>query len=109
MRPLTTIAIVAAAAAMATAAFAETAPRLSDSQFIKANRCRGLIGSPALGGGDVTALDALLKAQKQGRSDYIRNKADEARSDAERSARGAGDQGKASLSVERDSCKAFAS
>jgi len=58
------------------------ADRLSDSQFVKAAHCRGLAS-----GDDATSLDALIKAQKRGRSDHILDRAYNARADAERLAR----------------------
>ncbi|MDQ0466715.1 hypothetical protein QO010_004511 [Caulobacter ginsengisoli] len=99
MRILTTALLVAASAAsLATAAYAEAA-RFNDAQFIKAARCRGLAGAPGLGG-DKAAFDAVLKAQRQGRETYTRDRADAARSDAEHQARNASDAEKQALSAE---------
>ena len=99
MRILTTGLLVAASmASIATASYAETA-RFTDGQFIKVFRCRGLAGSPGLGG-DKAAYDAVIKVQRQGRADYIRDRADQARADAERQVRGAGDSEKQALAEE---------
>lgn len=76
-----TIAAAALAAAAAVPAVAADA-RLTDSQFVKAAHCRGLAS-----GDDATSLDALIKAQKRGRSDHILDRAYNARADAERLAR----------------------
>ncbi len=99
MRILTTVMLVAASAAsMATAAYADTV-RFNDAQFIKVSRCRGLAGSPGLGG-DKAAYDAVIKAQRQGRETYTRDRADQARSDAEHQARNANDSEKQALTAE---------
>jgi hypothetical protein len=99
MRILTTALLVAASAAsLATAAYAETA-RFNDAQFIRVSRCRGLAGSPGLGG-DKAAFDAVIKAQRQGRETYTLDRADTARSNAEHQARVADDAGKQALSAE---------
>ncbi|HZZ37395.1 MAG TPA: hypothetical protein VFE03_16855 [Caulobacteraceae bacterium] len=93
--------IIAAALAAATASVAAPA-RLSDVQYLKAARCEALITSPALGGGDGAAIKALIKAQRQGRMDYIYDKADQMRAEAASQARRAGEEQKARLVAERD-------
>jgi hypothetical protein len=99
--------IIAAALAAATAGVAAPA-RLSDVQYLKAARCEALITSPALGGGDGAAIKALLKSQRQGRADYISEKADEVRAEADHQARRAGEEQKATLIAERDgACRAL--
>lgn len=99
MRILTTAVLIAASvASVATASYAETA-RFTDAQFIKVSRCRGLAGSPTLGG-DKAAYDAVIKVQRQGRDTYIRDRADQARSAAEHQARNAGDGEKQALAEE---------
>jgi len=96
MRILTTaIVLAAAAAASSTAAFA--ADRLSDGQFIKASYCRGLIADDAA----AANLDALLKANKRGRMDFIVDRASSARDDGARHLRkAAGEGGKAEIARE---------
>jgi hypothetical protein len=81
MRILTISAAVMMAAAGAAPAFAADA-RLSDSQFVKAAHRRGLATGEA-----AATFDALLKAQKRGRSDHIIDRAHDARGDGERLAR----------------------
>lgn len=73
-----TVAIVLAATAASTAAFA--GDRLSDTQFVKASYCRGLVADEASAAG----LDALLKANERGRAPFIADRAKEARGDARR-------------------------
>ena len=81
MRILTITAAAAVLVAASTTAFAAEA-RLSDSQFIKAAKCR------AVATGDQAArLDTLIKTQKRGRSVHIVDEAFNARTDAERLAR----------------------
>lgn len=99
MRIATGLFILAATTATATAAFAEA--RLSDAEYIKAARCRGLAGSENLGVMDTASLDAMLKAQGRGRVGFIIDKADEARETAERAARRAGPEGKPGLLAQR--------
>ncbi len=99
MRVLTTALILAACASTAgTAAFAETA-RLSVAQFIQAARCRGLAAASDLGG-DKAAFDAVIKVQRQGRETYTRDRAETARSEAEREARKAKDTERQALAEE---------
>lgn len=99
MRILTTTLLAAASiASVATAGYAQTA-RFTDAQFIKVSRCRGLAGSPGLGG-DKALYDAVIKAQRQGRETYTRDRADMARADAEHQARGANDTEKQALTAE---------
>lgn len=81
MRVLTIAAVALTAAAATTTAFAAEG-RLTDSQYIKASHCRGLASGEA-----AAKFDALLKAQKRGRSDHIIDKAYSARDDGARLAR----------------------
>lgn len=101
-----TAAVIAATAMSgltATAAFAAEG-RLSDSQFIKAARCAGLAGA------DAGKFDALVKANKRGRADFVLDKAMTARSDAARAARSAREGGKAEIAAElAGPCAALAS
>ena len=100
-----------------TAAFAVTAgatcvaaapERLTDVQFISANRCLGLMSSKALGTPDAEALRKLLKDQNGGRDAYIYEKADQAREDAQAEAARGGAERTARLVAERDGfCRTF--
>lgn len=94
-----TAAVLAATAATAAQA---AAPRLTDASYLQAERCRGLIGSKALGEIDTTSIDAFIKDQSRGRVSYIVDRGESARADAEREARKAGPDAKAKLIAERD-------
>lgn len=99
---------VGVALALVAASPALAAPRLTDSQFVQASRCRALAKAPSLGVGDVAAFDALIKAQRQGRADYIIDKASDAVSTAGGQARRADEAVKADLIAERDGpCQAL--
>jgi len=94
-----TAAIIAATAVSgltATAAFAAEG-RLSDSQFIKAARCAGLAS-----GADAEAakFNALVKANKRGRADFVVDKAMAAKSDGARAARSTREGGQAGIAAE---------
>jgi hypothetical protein len=99
-----TAAVILATAAVSTAALAQT-DRLTDSQFIAANHCRGLIR-----GADAAALDATIKANASGRVGVVLDRATVARKAAARKARKAnGPGGKAELARElAGPCAAFA-
>lgn len=92
MRIITAAVILATAASASTAAFAQA--RLTDTQFIKAARCAGLAGE------DASRFEALVKANKRGRAEYIADKAMAAKNDAQREARQAGEGGKAQIQAE---------
>lgn len=96
----TRLVIVALVAVAASPAFA--APRLTDSEFIQASRCRALAKAPSLGAGEAAAFDALIKAQRQGRADYIVERAASSVSKASGQARRADETVKADLIAERD-------
>jgi hypothetical protein len=89
---LTAVVLTAAAATATAPAFAADG-RLTDGQFVRAAHCRGLAS-----GDDAATLDALLKVQKRGRSDHIIDRAYNARTDAERLARGDASAAQATLS-----------
>jgi hypothetical protein len=76
--------------------------RLSDTQFIAANRCLGLLSSKALTTPDVAAMRQLVKEQSWGRDGYIYDKADEARDTGLRDASRGGAEKSLSLVAERD-------
>lgn len=101
-----TIAAVCASAAAASAAPA----RISDVQFIAANRCLGIESTKALGTPDVDALRQLVKNQDWGRAAFIYDKADQAREDGQREASRSGAENNVRLTSERDSvCRALVS
>ncbi len=93
------------ALAGATAVSAQPAERLSDSQFVKAARCKGLAKADGV---DTKGVDAVIKANKRGRADWIVDKAMNAQDDAQVEASKAGDTRKAELIAERNgACQAF--
>jgi hypothetical protein len=99
-----TIAVACASAAVALA----SPTRLSDVQFIAANRCLGIEGAKAFAGSDADALRQLVKSQQWGRAAYINDKADQARDDGAREASHAGAETNVRLTSERDGvCRAL--
>jgi hypothetical protein len=99
------------AAACASAAVAVAAPaRLTDVQFIAANRCLGIESAKTFAGPDADALRQLIKGQQWGRDSFIYDKADQARDDGERDASRSGAENNVRLTSERDGvCRALAS
>jgi len=107
MRTTTVAALIAAVCAAAAPALAEQPSRLSDAQFVEANRCLGLMTSKTLSTPDAAAMQQLVKSQVGARMSFIYDKADQARDDAQRQAnRAASDN--SSLVAERDGvCRAL--
>jgi len=105
------IAAITIAAACASAAVASAAPvRISDMQFIAANRCLGIESSKNLGTPDVDALRQLVKSQDWGRQAFIEDKADQAREDGQREASRSGAESNVRLTGERDGvCRSLVS
>ena len=101
-------AALAIAAACASAAVAVAAPvRLSDVQFIAANRCLGIESTKAFASPDVDALRKLVN-DNYGRDSYIQDKADQAREDGERDASRSSADVNQRITAERDSvCRAL--
>ena len=96
-------------AALAASNVALAAPvHLTDGQFLAASRCRALIASPALGGGDTRVIDGLIKTEGRSRAAYIFDKSRETQEDAAGQARHAGPIGRTALIAERDgACQAY--
>lgn len=89
----------------ATAVSAQPAERLSDSQFVKAARCKGLAKADGV---DTKGVDAVIKANKRGRADWIIDKAMNAQDEAQTEASRADSTRKAELIAERNgACQAF--
>ncbi len=104
MRILTAAAILAVAAAGATAAVAQD--RLTDTQYIAAAKCRGLMQ-----GVDTAGLDAVLNANKGGRVGVVLDRADTARKTAatkSRKATGPGSKAEVAREI-AETCSAYAS
>ncbi len=100
--------IAAGLAAVAVSASAAT-PRVSDATYIQAERCAGLISSPALGAHDASGIDGFLKDQDRGRVEAAYERGQEARENAAREARMAGPYAKTLLMSERDGvCQSYA-
>jgi hypothetical protein len=99
------------AAACASAAVAVAAPaRLSDVQFLAANRCLGIESAKGFTTPDTDALRKLVKDQNWGRDSYIYDKADQARDDGQREASRSGAESNVRLASERDGvCRALIS
>lgn len=92
--------IAVAFAALATASAASA--RMTDREFLQANRCRGLAGSTQLGAVDTTVIDGKIREESHARDLYIMERAEAVRQDAERDARHASDTLKARLIAERN-------
>jgi hypothetical protein len=77
-------AVVLATFALACAGTATATERVTDLDYLKANRCKGL--AVGLAAGDTASLDAMLKEQGRNRNDVIVQRADEELSRAKREA-----------------------
>ena len=96
---------VVGVSALATVASAADAPRLSDVAYIAASRCEGLAQGAKM---DTKSIKQFLANQDNNRNQYILDKANESREDAQRQASHA--QGYALESVNNElngSCKAY--
>lgn len=101
--------LLAAASLAAVSAPALAAERLTDAEFIRANRCLGLTEAKALGEADTATLKQLIKTQRVGRHIFTEERADSARSEAKRQATKADESAKSALVSERDgACKELA-
>src|SRR4051794_17268237 len=78
-------AIIALAATLA-AGSAVAAPKVTDVDFLKANRCKGLATS-LTGVVDTGSLDAFIKAERGTRMPYVTERADEEFAKAKKEAR----------------------
>ncbi len=96
-------------AALGTSSVAMAAPsHISDTQYLQLNRCRALMASPELGGGDTRAIDVALKTEGRGRINYIYDRGQQVQTDAARAAHRAGGDSRARLIAERDgTCQAL--
>jgi len=103
----TVIAAISVFAALAAGTAASA--RMTDAQFIEANRCRELIAANSLGQpGDTAAADRKLHEESAGRDPAISDMADSAREHAQQDARHPNDVVKSRLIAERDgACRAL--
>jgi len=101
--------LIIAAALSGVATLASAAPaRLTDVQFVAANRCLGLVSSRTLGTSDAAALKAFVSDQSHNRDALAWERADQARDDALSEANRASGERKARLTAERDgACQAY--
>jgi hypothetical protein len=88
------------------AAGAARAEQVTDVDYLKASRCKGLAASPAGAGVDASGLDSFLKAERLRRQEAIQQKGDEVQARAKREAarEGAGPRVAAELNGQ---CKAY--
>ena len=99
-----TAAILLATIGLAVAGAAAASSHLTDVDYLKANRCRGL--AEGLGSGDIAALDALIKTEGRSRVDTIYSKGQEELVKAKREA--SRTDGRERLSAELNGpCTAF--
>jgi hypothetical protein len=96
--------VIAIAAAFATlAAGTAASARMSDAQYLAANRCRALVAAPSLGAAaDVGAVDRKLRDESRGRDPIIQDRAEQLREQAQQEASHPNDVVKARLQAERD-------
>ncbi|MDO9222171.1 MAG: hypothetical protein Q7U20_00485 [Caulobacter sp.] len=107
MRILTAAAIIVATAVSGTAAFAQTSQRISDVDFIRANRCAGL--AAATGASNATAFTNVVKRQSIGRDDTVVTMARRAGEKATNQVRNASETRGAKLRAELDgACQKYA-
>jgi hypothetical protein len=80
-------AIIAMAAVFA-AGSAAASEKVTDVDFLKANRCKGLATS-LTGVVDTSSLDSFIKAERGARAPYVMERADEEFAKAKKEAKGA--------------------
>ena len=80
-------AIIAMAAVFA-AGSAAASDKVTDVDFLKANRCKGLATS-LTGVVDTSSLDSFIKAERGARAPYVMERADEEFAKAKKEAKGA--------------------
>lgn len=101
--------LIAIAALASTGAALAAPTHLDDSQYIAAAHCQGLFQSRSLGAADASQINSVMKSEGATRSLDVADRADQARTDAKRSADHAGSLMKAQLSSERDgACQVWA-
>jgi DNA-binding transcriptional regulator YdaS (Cro superfamily) len=100
------IILATAAATLLAVSPAAAASQISDVDYLRANRCRGL-ASGIPGAVDAAAIDSLVKSESRGRSVYVQQRADQEFDRARREARS--DDRKPRLTQElTGACQAFA-
>ena len=79
-----TAAVLLAALGLAVSGAAVASDHLTDVDYLKANRCRGL--AEGLGAGDTASLDAMIKAEGRSRSEAIVQRASDEQNRARKEA-----------------------
>ncbi|MBW8815345.1 MAG: hypothetical protein JF588_18135 [Caulobacterales bacterium] len=82
------IVLIALAASFAAASVASASDKVTDVDFLKANRCKGL-ASQINGVVDPASLDAFIKAERGARAAYVVERADDEFQRARKEARSA--------------------
>ncbi len=82
------IVLIALVASFAAATAASASDKVSDVDFLKANRCKG-IASQINGVVDTASLDAFIKAERGARAPYVMERADDEFQRAKKEARSA--------------------
>jgi hypothetical protein len=104
----TVLALAASALCLSTVAAQASGERMTDAQYVAAQRCDALMSARSLGAVDSRAIDALVRQQEAGRTSMAYDRAQEAHDDAARQARVAGAYEKTQLAAERDGpCRAM--
>ncbi|HEY8572642.1 hypothetical protein [Phenylobacterium sp.] len=80
-----TAAILIAGLSLAVAGAAVASPRVSDLDYLRASRCKGIAETAGV---DTAGVDALLKTAKMSRLDVIRQRGEAELARAKREARG---------------------
>lgn len=103
-----TIAIAVAAAVSGSSAYAQTSKRISDVDFIRANRCAGI--AAALGAANAGDFSNVVRVQGRARTETVAGMARKAADKAANQARHANGEGRDSLRAELDgACQKYAS
>src|SRR5271168_4717986 len=97
-----TIALGACALCLAAAGVATAGARMTDTQYVAAERCEALMSSTNLGATDSQAIDALVKDQERGRTEIAYEAGQQAHDNAALQASKAGPYEKTKLLAERD-------
>ncbi len=104
----TALALAASALCLSAVAAQASGERLTDAQYVAAERCDALMSARSLGPVDSRAIDALVRHEQAGRTSMAYDRAQEAHDDAAQRARIAGAYEKSQLTAERDGpCRAM--
>lgn len=102
-----TVAMAVAVAASGSSAFAQTSKRISDVDFIRANRCASLATATGVAG--ASSFSNVVERQSRGRDQVVVGMARKASDKAANQVRYGNDERRASLRAELDgACQKFA-